>query len=260
MQLPEINFDKVQEIALGAGKLIMEVYRLPDFTDLIDTKADNSPLTLADKKSNDYIVAGLKSLTPQIPIISEEEKEIPFDVRKNWSIFWLVDPLDGTKEFIKRNGEFTVNIGLIVNGYPVAGVIYAPALDEMYYGQIGKGSFKSSNGKTFPIKVSDRKTNLIAVGSRSHAAKEEEEFFLKFNVADRISKGSSLKFCLLAEGSADLYYRHGPTMEWDTGAGQAIVEASGGLVVNLGKKRFEYNKESLLNSSFICASDEVFLS
>mgnify|MGYP003938719881 CR=1 FL=1 len=260
MQLPEINFDKVQEIARGAGQLIMEVYMLPDFTNLIESKADNSPLTLADKKSNDFIVEGLNRLTPQIPIISEEEKEVPYDVRKNWPVFWLVDPLDGTKEFIKRNGEFTVNIGLIVNGFPVAGVIYAPALDVMYFGQSGKGSFKTINGKTSSISVSDRKTALIAVGSRSHAAQEEEAFFARYNVADRISKGSSLKFCLLAEGSADLYYRHGPTMEWDTGAGQAIVEASGGVVVDMNMKRFSYNKESLLNGSFIGASSELLLS
>lgn len=247
-----IDIQIVNKIALEAGQLIMEIYQKEDFSLITDFKSDSSPLTLADKESNNHIVKELNRLYPEIPIISEEEKEIGYEVRKNWKKFWLVDPLDGTKEFIKRNGEFTVNIALIENGYPVAGVIYAPDPKVLYYAEKGKGAFKTSEGKTVSIKTTAKNKELISMGSRSHASEAESEFLKRFNIIEEKSKGSSLKFCLIAEGLADLYYRHGPTMEWDTAAGQAILEEAGGRVLNPEFSRFSYNKTSLTNGSFIC--------
>ena len=243
-----INIEQIIEIAIEAGEKILVVYNSPDYN--IEYKSDESPLTLADKKSHEIIKRRLTESFPEIPLLSEEGKAIPFNDRKNWNRFWLIDPLDGTKEFIKQNGEFTVNIALIDNGVPVLGVIFAPILNTIYYASQEIGAFKQVLGEEpqkLPLpRSSDSGEDVIAVKSRSHSSDEENKILSNYGVTKSISIGSSLKFCLVAEGKADIYYRHGPTMEWDVGAGHAIVLAAGGSVENL-----EYNKENLLNSSFL---------
>ena len=237
----------------GAGDEILKVYNASEGIE-IDRKADNSPLTKADRAAHVYIMNALQSKFPDIPVISEEGKDIPYDKRKGYEVFWLVDPLDGTKEFINRNGEFTVNIALIKDGYPVEGFIYVPVKDTWYFTEGGK-AYKKEEADTNQLNVNSKTNDLIAVRSKSHAAPEEEEVLARYPVTGSISVGSSLKFCMVAEGKADIYYRHGPTMEWDTGAGQAVVEAAGGKVFKgdgSGNERFPYNKESLLNGSFLC--------
>lgn len=245
--------EEVKNIAQKAGAAIMRIYADADLSQVVEHKADDSPLTLADQAADKVIKAGLEALSVQYPILSEEGKKMSFEERKDWDTFWLVDPLDGTKEFIKRNGQFTVNIALIKDHYPVMGVIYVPATDTFYVGSEA-GAFKTVNGQTEQIKVNEKATDRIAVRSASHASPEEDTLLAKYGVNDSISKGSSLKFCMVAEGKADIYYRHGPTMEWDTGAGQAVLEAAGGKVFvgNEEKERFHYNKENLLNGSFLC--------
>ena len=240
----------IETIAIEAGKKILDIYENEDFSKTIDFKADDSPLTIADKASHVIIDKALNELNLNIPILSEEGVQPTYEERKQWTSFWCVDPLDGTKEFINRNGEFTVNIALIENGEPVLGVVYAPVTETMYTGAKGVGAFK--NGKK--IAVTKKESNRIAVRSKSHASPEEEVVLERYNVTDQISVGSSLKFCMVAEGKADLYYRHGPTMEWDTAAGQAVVEAACGRIFhdNTENKLFRYNKENLLNGSFLC--------
>jgi 3'(2'), 5'-bisphosphate nucleotidase len=246
------KIDRLVEISIEAGNKIMEIYAMPDFTSLIEMKGDQSPLTLADKEAHKVIVQGLESYFPSIPIMSEEGKSIPYEERKNWKQYWCVDPLDGTKEFIKRNGEFTVNIALIENGETVVGVIYIPVKEIGYVGMKGEGAYKFDLSKKLnPIKVRISNDNRIAVGSRSHGTESEKEYYAKHKVVDAITSGSSIKFCMVAEGLADVYYREGPTMEWDTAAGQAIVEAAGGSVTKIDGSVFEYNKENLLNPGFI---------
>ena len=248
------QIEKLIETSYKAGKEILKIYNDENLFGRVDYKADNSPLTLADKASNEIIVEELKQSFTDIPILSEEEKSISYSKRRQWDKFWLVDPLDGTKEFIKRNGEFTVNIALIENGFPVLGLIYAPVLDKLYLGDLknGKSHLINENGKEVNLRVNNRDSDRIAVGSRSHSSDEEINLLKNYNVVDTISVGSSLKFCMIAEGKADIYYRHGPTMEWDTGAGQAIVEVAGGSVDYMEtNSRFSYNKENLLNGSFL---------
>ncbi len=249
----DIEIKHILEIAKLAGDEILKIYEDESQFNIVDFKADDSPLTLADKKSHEVIARNIEDLYPHIPLLSEEGRDIPYDIRKYWNEFWLVDPLDGTKEFIKRNGEFTVNIALIAEGFPVLGVIYAPVLDTYYYALQEEGSYKINGGQRSHLKVSEKKEEgLTAVRSRSHASPEEEEIFKKYNVSEYTSVGSSLKFCMVAEGNADIYYRHGPTMEWDTGAGQAIVENAGFEMINIeSKERFSYNKPSLLNPGFL---------
>ena len=244
---------QIYELIRNAGKAILEIYNDQALFEQVETKADASPLTLADKKSHEIIDEGLKRLFPEIPVISEEGKDMPFENRKDFKKFWLVDPLDGTKEFINRNGDFTVNIALIEGHYPVAGFIYMPVQDVLYVGS-EEGAFRyDKEGKT-NLQVNGSTSERVAVRSRSHASPEEEEILQKYLVEKEMSRGSSLKFCAVAEGSADLYYRHGPTMEWDTAAGQAILEAAGGrmYIGNKEELRFRYNKENLLNSGFLC--------
>jgi len=247
--------------ALRAGREIMEVYSKGELSSW--EKADNSPLTEADVRSHRVIVEGLKSFN--FPILSEEGKDIPYVERREWEKFWLVDPLDGTKEFLKRNGEFTVNIALIKDKTPVLGVVYAPALDLLYYGFKG-GAFKVerastlsleeifTKGKSLPLQGGSQ-GKLRVVASRSHLSEETEEFIeelKKGKEVELVSVGSSLKLCYVAEGKADVYPRFAPTMEWDTAAGQAVVEASGGKVLDAKSLRpLTYNKESLLNPYFI---------
>lgn len=260
---PLINFSMLGEVAIEAGKEILNIYQHADFSKIIDFKADESPLTTADKASHHVIMDRLSSEYPTIPIISEEGKDIAYNKRKDWECFWLVDPLDGTKEFIKRNGQFTVNIALIHQGVPVAGVIYTPVTQELYLAvkegyseDLKAGAYKQQlPGNPVPIQVNSKKEKLIAVRSSSHASDEEEDLLKRYGVTESISKGSSLKFCMVAEGKADIYYRHGPTMEWDTAAGQVVVECAGGKVLQeTGPKAFAYNKESLRNGSFLVLS------
>jgi 3'(2'), 5'-bisphosphate nucleotidase len=249
-----IQYKQLKEIAGKAGDAIMDIYAQKDFSGITDFKADDSPLTLADKKSHEIINGLLIKYFPEIPVLSEEGKDISYDERKDWQQFWLVDPLDGTKEFINRNGEFTVNIALIEKGHPVLGIIYVPATGIYYFGRKSEGAFKEENGEQIPLNTNKKTENMKAVGSRSHSAPEEKDFLEKLNISEVISKGSSLKFCMVAEGKADVYFRHNPTMEWDTAAGQAIVEAAGGVVLNPAKNNFTYNKQSLRNGSFYCLS------
>lgn len=253
-----VDIKQINRIAQQAGKKIMEIYHDEDFSKVVDFKADDSPLTMADKEAHKVIAAELAALTPEIPVLSEEGKAISYEERRQWDTFWLVDPLDGTKEFIKRNGEFTVNIALIDGHRPVLGVIYVPATGTWYYGAQGAGAYKKTgDGAPVALKTASKKADRIAVKSRSHASDEEQEVLNQYGVTDFISVGSSLKFCMVAEGKADIYYRHGPTMEWDTGAGQAVLEAAGGAVVDENGP-FSYNKPSLLNGSFICFADPAY--
>lgn len=253
--------------AITAGRAIMEVYS-GDIE--IEYKDDKSPLTIADKRSHEIIAAGL-SAEPfrDTPFLSEEGKDIPFEEREKWEYFWIVDPLDGTKEFIKRNGEFTVNIALIYGERPVLGVIYLPAKEIVYFAADGMGAYRAMSGdiragdsldalvkRSTVLPVDRRKSSFTLVGSRSHATKELEKFVRemgeKHGGIEFVPAGSSLKFCLVAEGKADVYPRFGPTMEWDTAAGQAIVHEAGGRVIDMETDEpLKYNKEKLLNPGFI---------
>ncbi|MFK7899830.1 MAG: 3'(2'),5'-bisphosphate nucleotidase CysQ [Cyclobacteriaceae bacterium] len=249
--IEKLDIEKINEIAKKAGIKILDIYENTDFEKTVDFKADDSPLTIADKEAHLIIEAELEKLNLGIPILSEEGRIATYQERQKWEYFWCVDPLDGTKEFIKKNGEFTVNIALIKDGKPVMGVIYAPVLDTMYYGDTN-GAFKEINGTKEELKSQYRDSNKVAVKSKSHASSEEDAVFKKHGVTEEISVGSSLKFCMVAEGKADIYYRHGPTMEWDTAAGQAIAEASGATMFDADMNPFSYNKEVLRNGSFTC--------
>ena len=251
--------------SIDAGLEIMKVYN-SDFD--YELKDDASPLTIADKNANDIINEYL--VKTNIPIISEENAQIDYDVRKEWSTCWIVDPLDGTKEFIKRNGEFTVNIALIENGKPILGVIYVPVEKKLYYGDVLKqeahsaildshfNSIEDILTKAKIMVAGKNKTQLIkVVGSRSHMNQETIDFVNSLKKEDKqvevVSKGSSLKFCLVAEGKADIYPRFAPTMEWDTAAAHAICKACGVSVISeITKNELMYNKENLLNPWFIC--------
>lgn len=279
--------------AKRAGEAVLAVYN-SDFA--VGHKKDESPLTLADQQSHEIIMNNLKKSATgnnseyimdnlSLPVLSEEGKDIPFDERKRWEYFWLVDPLDGTKEFIKRNGEFTVNIALIHKDRPVLGCIYIPVRDTFYFASVNLGAYKLVNGKTvtdslslkelldssqkLPLSINNTKfssinnqsalrgkTSLTIIGSRSHATRELSEFVeqakKRYVEVEFVSAGSSLKFCLVAEGGADIYPRFGPTMEWDTAAGQAIVEQAEGSVLDTQtKKPLKYNKNNLVNPFFI---------
>lgn len=254
--LKKIDIQKINFIAKKAGDEIMKIYQ-QDFK--VDYKADNSPLTKADIKSNDMIVESLKDLYPEIPILSEENKEVPYNIRKNWEYFWLIDPLDGTKEFIKKNGEFTVNIALIYKNMPVLGVIYAPVLDLLYYAQKDQGAFKQDKNKKpqrLPIYNYSNNHTLKIIVSKSHYNQETKEFVnnlkRQYEKIEFINIGSSLKLCLIAEGKADIYPRLAPTMEWDIAAGQTIVEESRGKIIKYKTEEYiKYNKQNLLNPYFI---------
>ncbi len=247
-----IEIDRIKDIARKAGGAIMEVYGR-DFE--VEIKEDNSPLTEADKASHDIIVDGLESCYPEIPILSEEGKDIPYDVRGKWERFWLVDPLDGTKEFIRRNDQFTVNIALIKAGVPVLGVVYVPVSATMYWGS-EKGSFKQvADGEIVSIKASEVGEKVRVVASLSHFTDETKDFIGKKFAGkeyELVNSGSSLKLCLVAEGAADIYPRLAPTMEWDTAAAHAVVKNAGGRVYDYGTGiELSYNKENLLNPWFV---------
>jgi len=258
-----IDIEQIVSIAKEAGNAIMEIYNR-DFT--VEYKDDKSPLTEADTKSNEIICNALEALNStfrtqnptfqNIPILSEEGKEIPYKERKHWEYFWLIDPIDGTKEFIKKNGEFTVNIALIHKDTPVIGVVYAPALGDMYKAKKGEGAFK--NGQKLPLEVNEApEKSLRVVASKSHLSEETQAFIDDLEKGtqsiEQVSKGSSLKLVMVAEGSADIYPRLAPTMEWDTGAADAVVRESGKVTYqyNTDSKPVVYNKEKLLNPWFI---------
>jgi 3'(2'), 5'-bisphosphate nucleotidase len=266
------------QAAIAAGKAINDVYHSEDFG--VEYKSDKSPLTLADQKSHEIIMGVLTGF--EFPILSEEGKDMPYAQRKNWACFWVVDPLDGTKEFIKRNGEFTVNIALVENNRPILGTIFVPDRNTLYFAAQGMGAYKLKDGpfndlhdaaadsnepardmltqiieqsSRLPMKYS-RQAALTIVGSRSHKTAELEAYVEEkrktCGEVNFISAGSSLKICLVAEGRADIYPRLGPTMEWDTAAGQAIAEVSGAVVHQYETSTpLEYNKENLLNPWFI---------
>ena len=248
--LENIDIEDIKNIAQEASKVIMEIY-LKDFN--IEYKDDKSPLTEADLKSNEIICTKLQALYPQIPIMSEENKQVEYDERKEWEYYWCIDPIDGTKEFIKKNGEFTINIALIEKNTPVLGVVYAPAIDEMYSAKKGKGAYL--NGHRLPLKENKYKEEFLkVVASKSHLSKETQEFIdaLETKEIEQVSKGSSLKLCMVASGEADIYPRLAPTMEWDTAAADAIVRESGKITFDFENKRpLLYNKEKLLNHWFI---------
>ena len=247
------DWPKLESLVREAGAAAMRFYGV---TQAIQTKEDSSPLTQADTASHEILVKGLEALTPEIPVISEESEAISWEQRSEWKTFWSVDPLDGTKEFLKSTGEFTVNIGLIENGIPTLGVIYAPAIDLLYIGQKDHGSFKKISGeKLTPIQVRPLlRKNLAVVASRDHAGPQVQALLNAFPEASLKSMGSSLKFCLVAEGSADLYLRDVPTMEWDTAAAHAILLAAGGTLLTLDQTPLAYNKPSLKNPGIISAN------
>ena len=253
------------EAALSAGSEILKIYETDDFE--VDFKSDDSPLTRADLASNAIIDAKLSGTG--IPILSEEGKHTPFEERKNWDTLWIIDPIDGTKEFIKKNGEFTVNIALINHGIPILGVVYVPVLSELYYAVKGKGAFKVlckpdadtkalySIADKLPLSRSDRSFTVVA--SRSHMNEETSAFIEqlreKYKEISLVSRGSSLKLCMVAEGSADCYPRFAPTMEWDTAAGQAIcMYADCEVIDSHTRKEMVYNREDLLNNWFVVRS------
>ncbi len=250
----KVLLDNIISIAQQAGFKILEIYNSNNFSSSVEYKEDNSPLTIADKTSNKVIIDGINKLKLNIPILSEEEKNVPYSTRKKWDKFWLIDPLDGTKEFIKKNGEFTVNIALIDNGAPILGVVYAPVLDTTWCGSIDSGSFIHKNNQSKKIKINKNQNSTVkVVSSRSHANNPKlEEYLKKFKQYELVKMGSSIKMCLVADGSADCYPRFGPTMEWDTGAAHAVVKFAGGNIFNINtNSELKYNKENLLNPGFI---------
>lgn len=249
----------IEAISVDAGKAIMAIYG-NEFS--VDIKTDNSPLTAADLASHQLIVARLEALTPAIPVLSEESANIDWETRRQWTTYWLVDPLDGTKEFIKRNGEFTVNIALIHAGQPVLGAVYVPAQEILYTGLTRADGTrlaeKVADGVRSPIQVKPHQDGetWIMVGSRSHGSSDVDTYLADFNPVELMPVGSSLKFCMVAEGKAHQYPRLGPTCEWDTGAAQAVLEAAGGQVINYETREpLRYNqKAELLNPYFIATS------
>jgi 3'(2'), 5'-bisphosphate nucleotidase len=240
-------------VVARAGAAIMRVYEA-GFT--VQRKEDNSPLTLADLESQRVIIEGLAEMTPGIPILAEESAQAPWGERQSWRELWVVDPLDGTREFVKRNGEFTVNIALVREHEPVLGVVSAPAQGLLYWGALGVGAFSHHRGAAqIPIHVSAPQNPLRVVGSRSHASAETAAYLTRLGPHVMTGIGSSLKFCLVAAGEADLYPRFGPTSEWDTAAGQALLEAAGGHVTRLDGHRLRYNcRDSIINGDFLAFS------
>jgi 3'(2'), 5'-bisphosphate nucleotidase len=243
----------VTEIAAEASARILAVY----FTAFeVEEKADTSPVTAADLASHELIVSGLRQLAPDIPVLSEEASTLAFNERARWEYFWLVDPLDGTKEFIKRNDEFTVNIALVRGHEPVLGVVRVPVSGICYFAVQGGGAFRQELAKP-PQRLSVQRLGrpIRVVGSRSHAGPELERFVARLGRHTFVPVGSALKFCLVAEGKADVYPRLGPTSEWDTAAAQCIVEEAGGQVIDVHGQRLAYNKESLVNPHFLVIGD-----
>ncbi len=255
--IEKISIEGIKDISIKAGAAIMEVYGT-DFE--VDVKSDDSPLTEADRRSNTVIVAGLSELYPNIPILSEEMEAADYSTRRDWDYFWLIDPLDGTKEFVKKNGEFTVNIALVSGGVPVLGVVYQPVGENLFWAKQGEGAWKSVADAT-SVKLEggphySTLTEVTVVASRSHLSDDVRKFVAGLKEEGKkvefLSAGSSLKLCLVAEGSADVYPRLGPTMEWDTGAAHAVAAEANRRVTNYETgEPLRYNKENLLNPFFI---------
>ncbi|KTA78403.1 3'(2'),5'-bisphosphate nucleotidase CysQ [Aeromonas salmonicida] len=253
MFFPAIS--ELEPIARTAGDIIMAIYSQP-FT--VEYKGDESPLTAADKGAHEVIVQALAGLTPDIPVLSEESGPEVMGLRHGWSRYWLVDPLDGTKEFVSRNGEFTVNIALIEDGKPLWGLVYAPVLNRLWYGGKGMGAWRVADGKREAIQTLPHQEGapLRVVGSRNHLSRETLDYLARFGDIERgeielVSMGSSLKFCIIAEGGAELYPRLAPTCEWDTAAAQAVLEGAGGSVTQLDGSPLAYNKPDILNPWFV---------
>ena len=250
--------NEIKIISKQAADKILEIYET-DFS--VEHKADHSPLTAADMAAHQTICESLKKLTPNTPILSEESADISYSERQSWEQYWLVDPLDGTREFVKRNGEFSVNIALIEKEKSILGVIHIPVSGVNYCASLNNGAYKCESNN-IPVEIMARKTdadNITIAGSRSHGNEQQRNFISKLNDPEILTIGSSLKFCLVAEGLADIYPRFGPTSEWDSGAAQCIVEESGAIVVDTNFKTLKYNtKESLLNPSFLVISDKEF--
>lgn len=242
-------------LARRAGAAILEIYA---GTFGVENKADDSPLTAADMASHRIIVEGLHALTPDIPVLSEESASIPWSARAEWKRYWLVDPLDGTREFIKRNGEFTVNIALIEEHAPILGVVLTPVTGELYFGVHDEGAFLEKAPGATPRPIETRAASGIPVvaGSRSHAQERTGAMLANLGEHTMVSMGSSLKFCLVASGQADLYLRLGPTSEWDTAAAHCVLSEAGGAVLDIQGNPLRYNtKESLLNPEFVAVGD-----
>ena len=250
--------DAVIEISRRAGKKILDVY-VTDFD--VSHKHDNTPLTEADMAAHKTIVKGLQELGCDFPILSEESAHIGFSERSQWNTYWLVDPLDGTREFIKKNGEFTVNIALIHEHKPILGVIYVPVSGDCYFAAKTAGAYKQARDQdALAIHTRNKPRNMTVVaGSRSHRGDSLNAFLSKIGEYDIVSMGSSLKSCLVAEGKADIYPRMGPTSEWDTAAAQCIVEEAGGKILDMDMQPMRYNtKRSLLNPHFLVIGDPQF--
>jgi len=247
--------DEIILLAEQAGEKILEIYET-DYA--IEHKEDETPLTEADMAAHHFIEAGLQRLTPEIPILSEESADIPYATRRQWQCYWLVDPLDGTREFIKRNGEFSVNIALIENGEAVLGVVYAPVMRTSYYALRGGGAYKREPGREAVLMhcQNPAREKVIVAGSRSHRGASLNAFLVKLDKYEIISMGSALKSCLVAEGVVDVYPRLGPTSEWDTAAAQCVVEEAGGRLTDTNMEVLRYNtKDSLLNPHFFVSGD-----
>ena len=253
----EIN--DIIKISEKAGNAILKVYSKDNDSFKVSYKEDNSPLTIADQAANDVICAELYKLSPNIPILSEEGKYIKFEDRKKWKKFWLIDPLDGTKEFINRNGEFTVNIAFIELDKPTLGVVHAPVINTTWYTD-GIDSYKIEKGvsKKINVEVPNKNDKVKVVSSRSHSNNPKlEDYLNNFKDYELVKMGSSIKICLVADGSAHLYPRFGPTMEWDTAAAHAVVKFAGGNILNMDNdKELSYNKSELLNPEFLVNHNE----
>ena len=253
--------DALIEITRAAGSAILEVY---GGAFEVETKADDSPLTEADRRAHRIIVDGLQALTPDLPIISEESEPPPFEERRSWQRYWLVDPLDGTKEFVERNGEFTVNIALIDGTEPVLGVVGVPAQGKAYLGdRPRRTAWRHDEGGKTPLHTRGMRGDTVAVvASRRHGTVRLDRYLRgledSFRHVDRVHLGSSLKLCVLAEGRADLYPRLGPTSEWDVAAAHAVLAAAGGTVTQMDGSPMRYNKESLLNPDFLAVADPSY--
>lgn len=258
MQINQELIQQICQISRQAASCIMEIYK-SDF--IVNNKADNSPLTNADIAAHHTICSLLEKLTPDVPILSEESSDIPYSQYRRWSHYWLIDPLDGTRGFIKHNGEFTVNIAFIENHEPKLGVVYVPITDICYYAASQLGAFKkNADGTTEVIQTKTSAIDHITLASsRTHGHEKQQSLLNHFRNTKVITTGSSLKFCMVAEGSVDIYPRFGLTSEWDTAAAQCIVEEAGGSVVDMNFQPLRYNqKDSLLNPEFLVIADRSF--
>lgn len=255
VQLPSILPD-VLAVADEASRTVLNIYQ-SDFN--VSYKADHSPITAADTAAHEVISSGLRAISLDIPILSEEGKEIPWEERRHWRRFWLVDPIDGTKDFTQRTGEFTVNIALIEDGKPVLGVVTAPALKEAFWGVVGQGAYmRDRSGRTHRIEVAGPKAVKRVVASKNHLNEDTARFIDGLGEHQLVQAGSSLKFCRIAQGHADIYPRLGPTCEWDTGAAHAVLLAAGGNVKQVDGSPMLYGKENTRNPFFIAAGNWYF--